>query len=167
VPAGDDVTAQLKIEHRRSALAPEIDAETLQRACQGDARACRLVVERYQRPVYAVLSRLLEPARRNNLVEDLAQECFLRVFRSLPRFQVAGPASLSTWIVTIASRLAIDELRRRPPIASPLAEAADVPAASSPERQAEQQDLRARVSPASKTWRPSTARHWCCGCFTS
>jgi RNA polymerase sigma-70 factor (ECF subfamily) len=69
-------------------------------------------VERYQRPVFALLSRLMraDPAA----CEDLAQETFLRFFRALPRFDAQGPARLSTWLLTIASRLAIDHLRRTP-----------------------------------------------------
>lgn len=47
------------------------------------------------------------------LVEDVAQETFLRVFRALPNFDRNGPARLSTWILTIASHRTIDELRRR------------------------------------------------------
>lgn len=43
-------------------------------------------------------------------VEDLAQDTFLRVFRALPNF--AGEAKLSTWICTIAHRVAIDHLRK-------------------------------------------------------
>jgi len=42
--------------------------------------------------------------------EDLAQETFLRAFRGLPRFD--GRAKLSTWIYTIAHRVAIDHLRQ-------------------------------------------------------
>ena len=43
-------------------------------------------------------------------VEDLAQETFLRVFRALPYFDAR--ARLSTWIYTIAHRVAIDHLRK-------------------------------------------------------
>lgn len=52
---------------------------------------------------------------RRDLVEDLAQDTFLRVFKALDTFDRSGPARLSTWILTIASRRAIDELRRRRP----------------------------------------------------
>ena len=54
---------------------------------------------------------VLQLARRDR-VEDLAQETFLSVFRSLGQFAPLGPARLSSWILTIASRRAIDELRR-------------------------------------------------------
>jgi len=52
---------------------------------------------------------------RRDLVEDLAQDTFLRVFKALHTFDRDGSARLSTWILTIASRRAIDELRRRRP----------------------------------------------------
>jgi RNA polymerase sigma-70 factor (ECF subfamily) len=62
---------------------------------------------------------MLGPAGLDALVEDLAQETFIRVLRALPRFELDGPAKLSTWLLRIAARLAINELqRRRPPIES-------------------------------------------------
>ena len=45
-------------------------------------------------------------------------ETFLRVFRSIDSFDARGAAKLSTWILTIATRLTIDELRRRRPLLS-------------------------------------------------
>lgn len=88
----------------------EIDDLVLLRAQRGDAAASRALVERYQRPVFALLSRMLGPRAP---VEDLAQETFLKAFRALPGFDRSGTARLSTWLLTIASRLAIDELRRQ------------------------------------------------------
>lgn len=40
------------------------------------------------------------------------QETFLRVYRALPSFSLDGPARLSTWILTLATRLALNALRR-------------------------------------------------------
>lgn len=97
----------------RPPRAPELDEVTLARAQRGDLRAKRALVDRYQRPVVALLSRLLRGQTDPALVEDIAQETFLRVFRALPTFDRHGPARLSTWILTIASHRAIDELRRR------------------------------------------------------
>jgi RNA polymerase sigma-70 factor (ECF subfamily) len=91
--------------------AAELDELTLRRAQRGEQAACRALVERYQRPVFALLHRMLGPAA-DDRVEDLAQETFLHVFRSLAGFAPLGPARLSTWILTIASRRAVDELRR-------------------------------------------------------
>lgn len=94
-----------------SASPAELDELTLRRAQRGEPAACRALVERYQRPVFALLHRMMGAARRDR-VEDLAQETFLSVFRSLGQFAPLGPARLSSWILTIASRRAIDELRR-------------------------------------------------------
>lgn len=100
-----------------------LDAVTLARAQRGDRHAFRQLVERYQGPVYGLLSRMLVGRRAE--VEELAQETFLRVHQALPNFDPRGPARLSTWILTIATRLAID-LLRRPRLAPPPLEGAPV-----------------------------------------
>jgi RNA polymerase sigma-70 factor (ECF subfamily) len=92
---------------------PELDELTIASAQRGSMRARRTLVERYQRPVLALVSRMLRGYGDSGLVEDVAQETFLRVFRALPKFDRNGPARLSTWILTIASHRTIDELRRR------------------------------------------------------
>jgi len=102
----------------REAAPADLDDLTLARAQRGDPAACRALVERYQRPVFALLSRMCGHGR----CEDLAQETFLRVFGALGRFERSGPARLSTWILTITTRLALDELRRKPLRTAPLDE---------------------------------------------
>jgi RNA polymerase sigma-70 factor (ECF subfamily) len=124
----------------------ELDELTLRRAQRGDEAACRALVERYQRPVFALLSRMLGPPGRVGLVEDLAQETFLRVFGALTRFSALGPARLSSWILTIATRLAIDELRRAPLPAVDLAERAPAPAR--PDAEAERARLGRAIATA-------------------
>lgn len=94
----------------------EVQDLVLLRAQRGDAAACRALVLRHQRRVLGQLRAMLVPAGRGGLVEDLAQETFLRAFRALPRFRGDGRASLATWLVTIATRVALNELRRRPPM---------------------------------------------------
>lgn len=88
--------------------------------------------------MFAVLSRLLG-ARHHGLVEDLAQETFLRAFRALPGFDGAGTARLSTWILTIATRLALDELRRRRADSEPLGD--DPAGGDRPDEMAARRDL--------------------------
>jgi RNA polymerase sigma-70 factor (ECF subfamily) len=95
--------------------AADLDELTLARAMRGERTAFRALVERYERPVFALLGRMLFRAGRESLVEDLAQETFVRVFRALPGFGADGRRNLAAWILTIAARLAIDELRRQPP----------------------------------------------------
>lgn len=94
--------------------ADELDELTLRRAQRGDDAAARALIERYQTRVFALISRMVGPGRRAE-VEDLAQDTFLQVFRALPGFASTGPARLSTWILTFATRRAIDALRRRAP----------------------------------------------------
>lgn len=91
-----------------------IDEVTLERARRGDAGAFRALVMAYQQPVFALLGRILLRRGGQALVEDLAQETFVRVFRALPGFGSDGRLNLTAWILTIAARLAIDELRRQP-----------------------------------------------------
>lgn len=88
-----------------------IDELTLRRAQRGDERAWRDLIARFQPPVHALIWRLLA-GRARHRVEDLTQETFVRVLKALPKFDPAGPATLSTWILTIATRLTLNEMRR-------------------------------------------------------
>ncbi|HEX3759696.1 MAG TPA: sigma-70 family RNA polymerase sigma factor [Kofleriaceae bacterium] len=92
----------------------EIDDRTLRLTVAGDRDAARTLVETYQQRVFALASRMLA-GRGRATIEDAAQDTFLQVFRRLGTFRAAGPAKLSTWILTIAARRSIDELRRQRP----------------------------------------------------
>jgi RNA polymerase sigma-70 factor (ECF subfamily) len=70
------------------------------------------LVKAHQGAVFGQLRGMLNPVGRGAMVEDLAQETFLRAFRALPRFE--GEVSrLRPWLLTIATRLALNELQRR------------------------------------------------------
>jgi RNA polymerase sigma-70 factor (ECF subfamily) len=88
----------------------EIDRATLARCRLRDPAALRQFVLRYQPHVFAFLSRALG---RGPHVEDLAQEVFLRASQALGRFDPDGPARLSTWLLTIAARVAADARKKR------------------------------------------------------
>jgi RNA polymerase sigma-70 factor (ECF subfamily) len=105
----------------------ELDEVTFARAQRGDRDAQAALVERYERPVFGLLSRLLGNDRPR--VEDLAQETFLRVLRAIPGFDRSGEARLSTWILTIATRLALDDRRRQPQPPEETAAAGGAPSA--------------------------------------
>ena len=92
----------------------ELDAATLRDVVRGDRAAARVLVDLYQVRVFAMVSRMLA-GRGRATIEDVAQDTFLAVFRRLPGFDPAGTARLSTWILTIAARRSIDELRRQRP----------------------------------------------------
>jgi len=88
----------------------EIDRATLVRCKAGDPIAFRAFVVRYERAVFALLSRVLG---RGAHVEDLAQETFLRAYRAFPSFDVDAPSRPSAWLLTIATRLALDARKRK------------------------------------------------------
>ncbi len=88
-------------------------AMTTDRACveaarQGDHGAFAQLVERYQRPVYSLASRMLGNSRD---AEDAAQEVFLKAYRSLRAYDPSRP--FSTWLLAVAAHHCIDRLRRR------------------------------------------------------
>jgi RNA polymerase sigma-70 factor (ECF subfamily) len=89
-------------------LEAQTDAELVRRCLAGDQRACARLVSVHARVAGTVIWRVV---RQRELVEDLCQEAFLKVFRALGSFD--GRARLSTWICSIAHRVALDELRRR------------------------------------------------------
>jgi RNA polymerase sigma-70 factor (ECF subfamily) len=74
------------------------DATLVRRCLRNDAAAVRALVERYQGPVYGLCVRLM--GNRHD-AEDVTQEVFLRVFRSLRRWDSARP--LQPWVLGIAA----------------------------------------------------------------
>ncbi len=72
----------------------------------------RALVRAHEHSVHAVLAQVLFRATLGD-VDDLAQETFIRVHRSLPQFVDRGPEARRRWILTIAARVAIDHLRKR------------------------------------------------------
>lgn len=103
--------AARRVEVEGGRRVEELDEVTLSRARRGDRGAQRALIVRYQPAVGALLFRMM--GRASPDVVDAAQETFERVVKALPGFEPKGPAKLSTWILTIATRIAIDRLRRR------------------------------------------------------
>lgn len=83
------------------------DPELIRRWQQGDAGAFELLVRRWERPVGRFLARLVG---RQDLVQDLSQEVFLRVFLAGATYRESG--ALSAWIYRIALNVARDNARR-------------------------------------------------------
>jgi len=132
----------------------EIDGPTLVAAQRGERWARRALVEAYQGRVHALAFRMLASAGRRNLAEDLVQEAFLRVFRSLPRFSPTGAARLSTWILTIATRAVVDELRRRRLPQSSLSVVDEVPGGERPDRHSERASIGRAIAQATASLSP-------------
>lgn len=74
----------------------------------GNREAFRLLVLRYQRPLFRFLGLL---GFAQDAAEDVAQQTFLRVYRSLATFD-PQQAKFATWLFTIAKRLAANERQR-------------------------------------------------------
>jgi RNA polymerase sigma-70 factor (ECF subfamily) len=125
----------------------ELDLVTLNRAQAGDQTAQAALIERYQRPVFALLSRMV--GADPELVEDLAQETFLRVLGALAGFDPRGEARLVTWILTIAGHLAIDHLRSAGSRGDVSVAAGGLPAVlPRPDQDAQRRDLAVALSAA-------------------
>jgi RNA polymerase sigma-70 factor (ECF subfamily) len=127
-------------------MADELDQVTLARARRGDPSAFAALVALYQRRVFALCGRMLT-GRPPAAVEDVAQEVFLRVFRGLRDFDPAGPARLSTWILTVATRACLNVLRRATREA-PLVDGPTEEAEEDPELTALHRERRRRVEAA-------------------
>jgi RNA polymerase sigma-70 factor (ECF subfamily) len=91
----------------------ELDDLTLRRAQQGERAALDQLVERYHPMVHALVWRMA-CAQGDSHVADLVQDALIRVLQHLSRFDPSGPARLSTWILTITTRVVLND-RRRPP----------------------------------------------------
>ncbi|MFQ5741169.1 MAG: RNA polymerase sigma factor [Acidobacteriota bacterium] len=83
------------------------DQELVVATLGGDPHAFEQIIERYQRSVFNIVYHYLG---RRNEVEDVAQEVFLKVFRSLARYDRSRP--IQAWISRIAVNSCLDELRR-------------------------------------------------------
>ena len=86
---------------------PKTDEELVKATLEGDTHAFEEIVERYQRLVFSIIYHYVGG---RDLVEDLAQEVFLKVFRSLATFDMRGP--LKSWVSRITANTCLDELRR-------------------------------------------------------
>jgi RNA polymerase sigma-70 factor (ECF subfamily) len=86
----------------------DIDRQLVERARQGDKRAFELLVEKYQRRLLRLLSRMV---RDPDEVEDIAQETFIKAYRALPNFR--GDAAFYTWLYRIGVNTAKNYLSSR------------------------------------------------------
>jgi len=75
----------------------DVDQQLVERVQRGDKRAFDLLVSKYQRKLFRLLSRLIrDPAE----IEDVAQEAFIKAYRALPNFR--GESAFYTWLYRIA-----------------------------------------------------------------
>ena len=87
---------------------PSSDSVVAARAAKGDVEAFGVLVERYRRPMAALVSRMTSNA---DDIDDVVQELFIRAWKGLPQFR--GDAQFSTWLYRIAVNTAIKHRSRR------------------------------------------------------
>ncbi len=95
------------------------DDELMRRVARGDGVACRVLVDRHLRAIVSFAYRMLGDAGE---AEDVAQEAFLRLWKTAPRWEPR--AKITTWLFRVARNLSVDRLRAR----------RDVPVSKLPER---------------------------------
>ena len=94
----------------------EIDHELVLRAQRGDKRAFGMLVEKYQRKLGRLLSRMI---RDQAEIEDVVQESFIKAYRALPNFR--GDSAFYTWLYRIGINTAKNHLvsmGRRPTVST-------------------------------------------------
>lgn len=83
------------------------DAELVSQTLKGDPKAFEQLIRRYQALVFRIVYHYLG---RRNEVEDVAQEVFLKVYRSLGQYDTSRP--FKAWLSRIAVNSCFDELRK-------------------------------------------------------
>ena len=92
----------------------EVDLQLVQRTVAGDQKAFELLVIKYQRRIERLIGRMV---RDVDLVEDIAQETFIRAYRALHQFR--GDAQFYTWLYRIAvntAKKALVDMKRDPTV---------------------------------------------------
>lgn len=86
----------------------ELDARMVERCIQGDEGAWEDLVKMHTRRVYAICYRF---TGKDSEAQDLTQDVFLRVFKSVKSFR-AGEGSFAVWLTRLTRNLLIDNYRR-------------------------------------------------------
>jgi RNA polymerase sigma-70 factor, ECF subfamily len=92
-----------------NALLSISDAELVRRCRAGDSVAWEQIVHSYSRRVYNLAYRF---TNRHEAAEDLTQEVFVRVYRSLEQYDPQA-GDLANWLMRLARNLVIDDYRKR------------------------------------------------------
>ena len=88
------------------------DALLVERVKRGDVKAFEMLVVKYQRRIERLIGRMV---RDVDLVQDIAQESFIRAYRAIPQFR--GEAAFYTWLYRIAvntAKKALMDMKRDP-----------------------------------------------------
>ena len=115
------------------------ELRTVARAKQGDADAFSLLVQTYETSVYRLALRMCGNAHD---AEEVAQEAFMAAWKGLPAFR--GESKFSSWLYQLTTNACLDLLRRekRHRAAVPLDEQTELSSEDTPQRAAENAELR-------------------------
>ena len=97
-----------------AATPAETDLMLVERTVAGDQKAYELLVLKYQRRIQRLIGRMV---RDVDLVEDIAQETFIRAYRALAQFR--GEPQFYTWLYRIAvntAKKALVDMKRDPTV---------------------------------------------------
>lgn len=97
---------RVKTDIRTVAAASDFDAELMLRVKNGDGASFDILLEKHRSPVIHFLFRMVQ---NQGVAEELAQEVFLRVYRSRSTYEPT--AKFTTWLFRIATHLALNALR--------------------------------------------------------
>lgn len=86
------------------------DQEVVRRIKGGDTEAFSVLVEKYHERLLSFIFRLVRDER---IVEDIGQEVFLNVYKSLPTFDENRGTPFAAWLFIVARNHCISELRKR------------------------------------------------------
>src|SRR5436305_12018890 len=89
-----------------AAVALDLDAELMRRVKEGDGESFGVLLHKHRSPVVHFLYRMIQ---NHAVAEELAQEVFLRVYRSRGTYEPT--AKFTTWLFRIATHLALNSLR--------------------------------------------------------
>ena len=98
----------LRTGHRHRAIFLDADTQIIERCLGGEEAAWEDLVKVHTRRVYAICYRFVGSDQE---AQDLTQEIFLRVFRSLKSFR-SGEGSFTVWLSRLSRNLLIDHYRR-------------------------------------------------------
>jgi RNA polymerase sigma-70 factor (ECF subfamily) len=104
--ARPDTNGGSQVTGVNAALDPASDAAVMLRVAAGDEASFNYLVQRYHRQIIHFLFRMV---RSQAVAEELAQEVFLRVYRSRESYR--AEAKFTTWLYRIATNLAVNHAR--------------------------------------------------------
>lgn len=84
------------------------DSELVSKCLKGDNEAFSELISRYKRLIYSVAYKF---TRDSEEVNDMAQEAFIKIYRSLSRYD--DQYKFSTWSVKVATNICLDHVRRK------------------------------------------------------